>query len=983
MVSERANEERSSAERGSERRAPIVLSTVRRSWAPWVGAMVALVLKDASTARLTVRAGSSLRAMLTDRSAVIHRGLVRASTAAQLDVRVTDAAGAPVSRAVIDVLWLVEGRAIPVARAIAADGGRASIDDLALGRYVIIASSPGLSRATAVEEIQSGGTREVSLVTGPEATIAGTIRRDNGRASEPSALGGVVVRVVPDGGASEPAFAVRTAEDGTFTIHGLRPGTWRVELDDERFEPVIRRAVPAPSRSVDVVLRAFSVVRATVRDERGAAVREARVFIAGSGLWPARAESTGADGTVRLARVPSGVYELRAQQGSRVAEPVAPLMLEPGETKDVSLVLTEGASIDGRVIDARTNAPIADARVIVAEDALSATPRALLSEHDGAFRLGGLLRRPHVVSARASGYVPRVGDPVQPGSGQPVTIALDREVLVRGRVVDGRGAPIANAQVEIATIDLDGRPTFLNATGRAFREQLFERQQRGPSPLRPGGELGVMSGPVPHIPTDPVAARPVETVGEGGFVTDEQGRFSVGEIPPGAVRVTAMHPAYVRAETELRAARAGDTIEFEVVLHSGGVIDGRLVDERGYPIAQQMIEVRVERDPFVRRVFSGRDGTFRVPAVLGRTSVVALVGGRPAARAEVEVTDEQEVRVTLALDRETRRVRGRVVDPSGYPVAGAELLLAGGGHSTRAISGNDGTFDTLLAGRGAFSLEARHPRFAPRLASYASASDELRVALEPGATVTVHVDARSCARGEIDVALETTCGVLHRAARADADTRFEQVCPGRVSAEGSADGCIRASAQGQARGGASVELPRIELLAGGGAEGEVVDGRGELVAGASIVLAESEAATLARADRQGHFRAETIPEGDQRVVATHPVLGRSDVATVRVLRGTIARGLRLRFSRALEGASANVSSRWVAIVARAGRLVVERVDSGSAGQRAGLRAGDVLTSINGQAVSDASAAERRVASGEECVVEVERAGGRSLLRIVP
>jgi S1-C subfamily serine protease len=78
-----------------------------------------------------------------------------------------------------------------------------------------------------------------------------------------------------------------------------------------------------------------------------------------------------------------------------------------------------------------------------------------------------------------------------------------------------------------------------------------------------------------------------------------------------------------------------------------------------------------------------------------------------------------------------------------------------------------------------------------------------------------------------------------------------------------------------------------------------------------------------------------------------------------------------------------MSTRWVAIVHRAGHLVVVRVDPGSPGQRAGLREGDVLISINGQAVSDASAAERRITSGEECVVEVERTERRSLLRIVP
>lgn len=959
---------------------------MRQSWVPWVGAIVALLLHDASRARLTstTRTARSLLTAMRER-AQVSPSIVRSAQSGTLEVLVTDAAGAPVTRAVVDVLWLREGRAIPIARGIAAEGGRVLIDDLALGRYVVLASSPGMSRASAIEELRTEETHRVTLVTGPEATIAGVIRRDNGRDREASPLGGVVVRVVPDGGGSEPAFAVRTASDGTYTVHGLRPGTWRVELDDEQFEPVIRRAVPAPSRSVDVTLKAFAIVRATVRDAQGAPVNQARVSIAGSGLWPARAETAAADGVVRLTRVPSGVYELRAQMGSLVAEPIAPLVLDPGESRDVQMVLTEGASIEGRVVDARTGAAVPDARVIVAEDALSATPRALLSEHDGAFRLRGLLRRPHVVSARAAGFVPRVGDPIQPGNTQPVVIALDREVLVRGRVVDSRGAPVANAQVEIATIDLDGRATFLNATARAFREQLFERQQRGPGPLRASGELGVTSGPVPHIPTDPFVSRPVEGALESGFVTDEQGRFSVGEIPPGAVRVSALHPAFVRGESALRAARAGETIEVEVVLHSGGLIDGRLVDERGYPIAQQMIEVRVEHDPAVRRVFTARDGTFRVPAILGRASVVAVVNGQPAARAEVEVADAQEQRLTLSLDRETRRVRGRVLDPSGYPVAGAEVLLAGGGHSTRTVSLPDGTFDVLLAGRGAFTLEARHPRFAPRIVSNASASEEQRVMLEPGATVIARVDGRSCARGEIELSVETVCGVLRRAVRGDGEARFEQVCPGRVSASASADGCIRTSTPGTTvRGGASVELARIELLAGGGAEGEVVDARGELVAGAVITLADrDDGAPLARADRQGHFRADTIAEGDQRVVAVHPVLGRSEPSAIRVLRGTVARGLRLRFTRALDGAQSEATQRWLGASLRSGRVVIDRVDAGSPGQRAGLRVGDVVLAINGQAQSDPAAVERRVASGEECVVEVERSGARSLVRVLP
>lgn len=974
---------------GSDGRPAVVLSIVRRSWAPWIGALAALFVRDSAVSRLEVSARSAVE--LVRRVAVTAVGARENVAGGAFDIRVRDAASTPVSSAVVDVFWLVEGRAVIVARGISAERGSVHIDDLRAGRYVIVASAPGLSRVSAVEQLDAGATREVALVTGPEATIAGLVRRDNGRRAEPSALEGVVVRAVPDGGGDEPAFAVRTAADGSYTLRGLRAGTWRVEIDDERFEPVSRRAVPAPSRAVDVTLRAFAVVRCEVRDGQGRPVPNARVSIAGSGLWPARSEDASTDGAARLARVPSGVYELRAQLGSLVAEPIAPLLLDPGETRDVRMVLTDGAMLEGRVVDARSSAPIVDARVIVAEDALSAAPRALVSEHDGAFRIGGLLRRPHVISARAPGYVARVGDAVQPG-GPAVTVALDREVLVRGRVIDGRGAPVPNAQVELASIDLDGRTSFLTATARAFREQLFERQQRGPSPLRPGGELGVTIGRVPHIPTDPVQtsapplALPSESSAEAGFVTDAMGRFRVGEVPPGAVRVSASHPAYVRADSELRAVRAGDTIDVDIVLHTGGVIDGRLVDDRGYPVGQQMIEVRIERDFAPRRVFTARDGTFRVPAVLGRASVVALVGGRVGARAEVEVADDQELRVTLALESDSRRVRGRVLDRDGYPVAGAELLLAGGGHSARAISATDGTFDALLAGRGAFSIEARHPRFAPRIVSNADAREELRIALEPGATVIGRVDARSCARGEIDVALSTTCGTLHRAIRSEGEARFEQVCPGRIELTATAEGCIRGQAPSAiARSGATTELARAELLAGGAAEGEVVDARGEVVAGAGIVLqsAGEGATALGRTDRQGRFRADALPEGDQRVVAVHPVLGRSEPSVVRVLRGTVARGLRLRYSRTLEGATSAASSRWIAISARASGLLIDRVDEGSPGARAGLRVGDRVLSLDGVPARDASAVERRATSGEECVIEVERDGARRLVRVLP
>jgi hypothetical protein len=960
---------------------------MRGSWIPWTGVLVALALADRPA--VTRWSPSRMRADTTgvSRGAVAVDAPGAAEPGGRITVRVTDAAGAPASSAVVDALWSVEGRAIPLGRAVLradAEGG-VNFEDVPAGRILLIASSPGQSRVSATVDTRRARAQTVTLVTGPEATLAGVVRRQTEREGEPTALAGVLVRAAPDGGSAEPAFITRTGPDGGYVFHGLRAGTWRVEVDDPSYEPVLRRAVPAPSRGVDLLLRAFATVRVLVRDGQGARVADARVSIAGSGVWPERVARSGTDGSVRLEQVPSGVYELRAMDGVRVAEPIAPFVLQPGDQRTATLTVTEGAALEGRVVDARTGAEIADARIIVAEDAVSSAPRAVVSEHDGAFRLAGMLRRPHVISARAEGYVPRVGDPVTPGSAGTVTVALDREVSVRGRVVDPRGAPIANAQVQVSALDLDGRATFLDATARAFREQLFE-QQRGPGALRPAGELGVTTGRVPHVPTDPIAPRPaaVESGGSSGFVTDAQGRFRVGEIPPGAIRVSASHPAYVRGESALRAGRSGDELELEVILHPGGTIDGRLLDERGFPVANQWIEARIEHEPAPRRAFTARDGTFRIPSVLGRASVYAVIGGRALSRSEVHVTDGQDAPVTLRLDEGARRVRGRVMDGSGYPLPAAEVLLAGGGHSTRVVSNPDGTFDATIPGRGPLTVEARHPRFAPRTLTVTDYAQELSLALEPGATVTARVDGRGCARSDISVELRTRCGVVERIVRGEGSIRLAQVCPGRVDVAARATGCVPAASGAiTVRSGERAELAPLELMAGGGVSGAVVDEAGERVAGAVITVAEVSGTVHARSDRQGVFLLDAVPEGERNLIASHPVLGRSEPSPARIVRGTTARGITVRFRRSLAEASVSAPTRWISLTVSDARVVVTAIAEGSPGARAGILVGDALVAIDGRAVLDADSAMRRVTSGEACVVELARDGQRRLARVLP
>jgi hypothetical protein len=684
------------------------------------------------------------------------------------------------------------------------------------------------------------------------------------------------------------------------------------------------------------------------------------------------------------------VYELRATEGDQVAEPIAPLVLDPGDRREVQLTVTPGATLVGTVVDAVTQHPLPGARVIVAEDALSTSPHALVADAAGRFTVRGLLHRPHQVSARAPGYVPRVGTLAIPDAA-PITVPLDRQVALTGRVVDSRGAPIAGAQIEVQVRDLDGRVSWLTASAIAFRDALFAAQSRGPRPLIPAGELGVMPGPIPVIPLAQQNGTP-STVFTGdsthaGYVTDADGRFHVDEVPPGVVTVVGTHPAYVRGESTQRVARAGDALDVEIVLHSGGTIDGRLVDDRGFPVPGQPIEVRSTDDPVPRRAFTSRDGTFRVSSVLGHVAVVALVGGRVGARAEADVVDDAIVPVELVLDRGVRRVRGRVLDSHGFPVAGADLAVASehGPAAIHTLSTADGTFDTVITGEGSVQFDVRHPAFAPRSMRVSIVGDDVSITLEEGATAVVTVAGAECATGDVSVELRTPCGPYRRNLHGVGEWRVEHVCGGRAVAIASAPGCVRVERSATVPASGTGEVPALDLVGGGSATGEVVDLHGDPVPGAVVVVADAppdSTTGVARSGRRGEFTVTDVPDGDQVLVALHPVLGRSRTDTVRIFRGTIAHGARLVFDRDLAGASTSAASVPVLFSERAGRVEVRFVASDSAAARAGLQPGDEVVAIQGRHVTNAAdaASALRGPAGDEVAIDVTREGTARTVR---
>lgn len=901
--------------------------------------------------------------------------------------RVLSREGAPVAGARVEALVMHEGRSYRYATLRADAEGAFVFEGLGDQRVRLVVDAPGFARLVSTP---TGGACTLRLDVA--RVIAGVVTLRNRDDEGP--FSGAVVRAFREGDEG-PGFAVRADAAGRFRFESLSAGSYRVEVAENGAEALRRLGVAAPSESLSLTVRALASLEGQVLDLHGQGARAATVLLAGSGVWPARSIPVLDDGRFTVPNLPGGVYELRARRDDDVAEPLAPLLLEPGEHREVQLRLGPGATLEGVVRDAASGRAVADAEVVVGEASLSTAPQALRSNAAGRFVLRGLLRQPQVVSVRARGYAPRTQERVVPGA-EPLTVLLDAAVRLDGRVVDGRGNPVAGAQIEVESTDLEGRSTQLSGATAAFREALFEAQASGPRPLVPAGELGVTRGRVPIVPVVPVPMGVTAERIASGFVTDSDGRFSLTDLAPGVLRVRASHPAYVAGESEARAAQSGSTVESTVTLHAGGVVEGRALTERGFPVPGLQLELRTSTSPTPVRLFTLRDGSFRVSAVRGRVSLVGWMGARIAARAEAEVDDDAVVHLDLAVNGALRQLAGRVVDARGFPVAGASIAITNVGRSTfgtaTTLTQTDGTFDTLVAATGALDLAVRHPDFAPRHLRVEDAERSLRVELQPGATLRFTPRHDGCATGELVAEVRSPCGPVRQAVVHREEAVFSRLCAGRSELIVDAPGCLRVQRGVALAPSGRDDLGVLELVAGGGAEGTVVDGRGSPVAGAVVAPAETPADALsgaARTGRSGEFRLDALPLGERALMAWHPSLGRTATVTVRVIRGTVARAVRLVFEgdQSRQATVAAVPSMVVVdLPGRGGgrEVSVAQVQSGSAAERAGVRQGDRVVRVNGAMVSDRRECEARLAGplGDDVVLELEREGVSRTVRFV-
>jgi len=926
-------------------------------------------------------------------------------------VHASDGDAGVISGARVRAFAILDGRAYAAAEAESDEDGLATLRDLPQAEHWIVAEAQGRARASQMVVVVAGA-RRLDLELGPEHVLDVEVKDDH---DAPMAGAELEVR-----GSDPFPVGARTGPDGRAHVTRLGEGPFTVIARAPGFEEVTRRRVPEGQPLV-VVLSKQGALLVEVVGEDGAAARGARVLVGSPALGSARVAETNTEGKVRIAGLDSGSYALRAVSGTRVSPIELGILLTKGEERQVKLALAPGVMITAHVVDVTTDDDVRDARVTLAENGLSPFPSDGVTDKRGRVVLGPITRGPATLSARADDFVPRAAMAIDEATSSEVKIALSRGGTLIGKITDGRGYSVDGATIRVVGTDLEGMPIDEDPSRWSFREAHFNAQLKGPAPLVPAGELGVMPGPVPAIPHGPAlglsfggsapagASIATKTAQAEPWVTGRDGMFRATPVTPGRVRALVHHPQYVDAMSDVVLLESNKEARIDVVLLRGGSLEGRVVDSRGRAISGAHVTALATRGSLEHVTRSGSDGSFAfaslpeaVTILVARDEDVTTI----AARVEVSVPEAGKKTIEITLPEPRPALPVKVTDHRGNAIEAAQVSAVSiePGEALRVTGFSGARGEVQLAGaRGiAARIEVRAPGHAARVVTTTRDTPELVVELVPAESVTGEVRSwRGESLANADVTLQTESGIRHARSNSEGVFTIGELSPGparlRVRAPGRAPQA-RAIVIEEKAGRRPTEVARFELREEGIVEGVVVDGRGDPVAGARVAkdavptyLPVGAAVTgMAVTDGRGRFRLGELEEGTITLEAYAADVGRTRKSDVRVSAGRTTNDVKLVVMRGEAGPKEPNATGGVAITLGetaagldAAEVVVVAVSEGSEAERAGLLAGDVLAEVAGVKVSSITDARARLSGPvqDDVLVKVRRGDGTVPLRI--
>lgn len=614
-------------------------------------------------------------------------------------------------------------------------------------RWVVRVPEPAAGLRAAVPPGQKSRT-EVMLARAP--AVRGRVVRADG--SPPDTELWVLRRDVDDPWHGQAYYQV--SPDGTFEATLPEEGGADLFVDGtEVLGWAGTRVVPMPDVPEEVVLtlRPYASVSGRVTGPDGEPLRGMAVF-AESPAWPSMrygpSATTGPDGTYRLRRICA--HEAVAVRLAQPREP-EPGVLYPDEAtvrladgehgEEIDFSVSVPGALSGMVLDSATGEPVAGAKVSLTDLSQPGSPAEAVTGEEGMFsfpmRDSAATDAYRSISVDAEGFDHHF-ERLEASIEEPLLIELVPWERVRVRVVDGlTGEPVERIRYRPAytadrrswleaetpggewTIALSNHPYGVDVKDMEADEKLVRRGR-----LKEGAGAEVvlrlfadasMTGRVIREDGSPAPGVPVARYPATGYIVDlplQRRPHAPGLVYPhgGGVQQTttdtdgrfAFPPIYttdgwnIAAAEGLLANRESEAFTFDpmkeivLVLKPAAVIEGRLVDHAGNPVAGHYVLCRATAIALHGvGSYTGPDGHFRfvVPLLEDGPSLVRLsvIHGEPEVgfdgriemlRREFEASLGTLSSVELRLP-ETVKVRG-VLMLNGEPARedGEDFVLA-------------------------------------------------------------------------------------------------------------------------------------------------------------------------------------------------------------------------------------------------------------------------------------------------------------------
>jgi hypothetical protein len=404
---------------------------------------------------------------------------------------VYDETGMPLPGVIVSTDYPISGHISNFRGFRTADDGSYTITGLQPGNYKVQAYTTGYideyydnvyesSEATPVQVTAHSDTPGINFYLDFGGSISGVVKDDSGSPM-------VGARIDASGIDIDCYADSCTADDGSYIVGGLRPGSYTVSAEapghvPEYYNNVYEHSeatpvpvtVPNNTPNIDFSLEIGGSISGVVTDDSGIPIIGASVHADGYDVGGYSYSQTRTDGSYTITGLRSGNYRVYASASVYIdeyyddvydySEATPVLVVKPNNTSNINFSLELGGSILGVVKDDSGN-PIAGATVCA--DGYDVSDYACTeTAGDGNYTIGGLRSGSYIVSAEASGYLTTYYDNVYEwNDATPVVVTVPNDTpninfslglggSISGVVKDDSGNPISGASVSASGIDI-------------------------------------------------------------------------------------------------------------------------------------------------------------------------------------------------------------------------------------------------------------------------------------------------------------------------------------------------------------------------------------------------------------------------------------------------------------------------------------------------------------------------------------------------